>query len=160
MSVAAELESSIIQDTRDLQSACANILVSGTIEQVSYLFDPPALLADLANIDLDTLERMDAALKSSGYLSGTRPASVPQAGPSTETPAPVAGPSSSTRRASSNVVEHPPIAVLVPDPPAREVPEAARLFDEDELAMSGIEDAPARSVSAMGKDAAEDASEV
>ena len=160
MSVAAKLKSSIIQDTHNLQSACTNILASGTIEQVSYLFDPPALLADLANIDLDTLERMDAALKSSGYLPGTRPASVPQARPSTETSAPVAGPSSSTRCTSSNVVEHPPIAVLVPDLPAREVPEAAQLFDEDKLAMSGIEDAPACSVSAMGKDAVEDASEV
>jgi hypothetical protein len=161
-SMAAVLESSAIRDTRELQSACADILASGSVEQVSYLFDPPAVLESLANIDLAALTKMDEALVQSGYLPGPRSTSVPQADPSTGTAVPHAGPSTSTMArtpSSSNniLMEHPPI-VVIERPHSPEVPE---MPEADELTMSGIdEDAIARAVGDTGKDADEDAADL
>jgi hypothetical protein len=161
-SMAAVLESSAIRDTCELQSACADILASSSVEQVSYLFDLPAALKSLANIDFAALSKMDEALVQSGYLPSIRSASVPQAGPAIGTAVPHARPSTSTiarTPSSSNniLMEHPPIA-FIEHPHSLEVPETPQA---DELTMSGIdEDAIAHAIRDMGKDANEDATDL
>jgi len=95
-SMAAVLESSAICDTRELQSVCADLLSSSSIEQVSYLFNPPLVLENLANIDRDALDKMEKVLLQSGYFPGSLPAFLPQARPSTETDMPGAGHSSTS----------------------------------------------------------------
>lgn len=132
--IVAGLESSLIQNTRELQSTCLDILASGSVEQVSYLFDPPSVLDSLANIDRDALDKMEQALLQSGYLPGTLPGSIPQAYPSKESTALKAGSSSSIKRAPSTalmestptdaiVMGHPPVAVIAMRLSSPEVPE-------------------------------------
>jgi len=144
MPIVAGLESSLIQSTRELQLACDSVYESGSVEQVSYLFNPPSLLESLANVDLEVLDQMDAALSASGYLPGTSPApqvenetDVLQAGPSTST-----GPSPFTEPIPTDDtdMEHPSFEVLPQSSPAPEIP-AEEEPEEDELAMSGVEDA-------------------
>jgi len=148
MPIVAGLESSLIQSTRELQSACEGVLESGSVEQVSYLFNPPSLLESLANIDLDVLDRMDAALAASRYLPGTAPAPLVE----NETDFPPTGPSTSATPASITFVmepipvddtdmEHPSFEVLPQSSPAPEIPAEDEEPEEDELAMSGVEDA-------------------
>jgi hypothetical protein len=172
--IVAELDSSLIQTTRELQSVCEDILASGTVEQVSHLFDPPSLLAELASINLDVLQQMDAALLQSGYLSGPLSTSVSQAGPSSEAVAPEAGPSTSSKGKYSTVATKPvhtdvvvmsqPSIVAIsdrrPSPEVPETPGADSAPEEDELAMSGVEDTTGDTVENAGKGAAEDATAI
>ena len=148
MPIVAGLESSLIQSTRELQSACEGVLESGSIEQVSYLFSPPSVLEALSNFDLELLDQMDAELVASRLLPGTAPA--PQV--ESETTAPHAGPSTLTIPASPTFVmeplpvddtdmEHPSFEVLRQSSPAPEIPAEDEEPEEDELAMSGVEDA-------------------
>ena len=148
MPIVAGLESSLIQSTRELQSACEGILESGSIEQVSYLFDPPSVLEALSNFDLEALDQMDAELAASRYLPGASP--VPQV--ESETTAPEAGPSTSANPAPLTFImepipvddtdmEHPSFEVLRQSSPAPEIPAEDEEPEEDELAMSGVEDA-------------------
>jgi len=150
MPLVAELESSLIQSTRELQSACEGIFESGSAEQISYLFTPPSLLESLANIDLAALDRMDATLVASRLLPGTAPAPLVE----NETDVPQAGPSTSATPASLTFVmepipvddtdmEHPSFEVLRQSSPAPEIPAEDEEPEEDELAMSGVEDAAA-----------------
>jgi hypothetical protein len=158
----AELESSLLSDTRELQSVCEDVLASGSVEQVSYLFNPPSILAKLADIDLDALAQMDAALSQSGHLPGTLPVLVPSS-PAGEIVVPQPGPSHSVRRSSITMSEptsivdvlmaHPPVAILVESPPSLEVPKEDEAPEEDELAMSGVEE---DTVEDKGKGVAED----
>jgi hypothetical protein len=157
LSIIAELESSLIQDARDLQSTCEGILASGSVEQVSYLFDPPSVLTALANLDLDVLNEMDRALLQSGYLPGRPSTPVPQVELS-EIIAPVAGPSSSARCTSLIVVDQPPVEFLAQSSPVREV--HAESPEEDELTMSGVEDAAGNVVEDAGKGAVEGAADI
>jgi hypothetical protein len=145
MPIVAGLESSLIQSTRELQSACEGVLESGSIEQVSYLFNPPSVLESLANFDLELLDQMDAELAASRFLPGTTP--DPQV--KGETTAPQSGPSSSVNPAplvepipvDDTDMEHPSFEVLRQSSPAPEVPAEDEEPEEDELAMSGVEDA-------------------
>jgi len=148
MPIVAGLESSLIQSTRELQSACEGVFESGSIEQVSHLFNPPSVLESLANFDLEALNQMDAELAASRLLPGTVPdpqveseATVPQAGPSTS-----AGPSAFTFvmepvPVDDTDMEHPSFEVLRQSSPAPEIPAEDEEPEEDELAMSGVEDA-------------------
>jgi hypothetical protein len=148
MPIVAGLESSLIQSTRELQSACEGVLESGSIEQVSYLFNPPLVLEALANIDLEVLDQLDVELAASGFLPGT--ALDPQV--ESETAVLQAGPSTSATPASLTLVmepipvddtdmEHPSFEVLRQSSPAPEIPAEDEEPEEDELAMSGVEDA-------------------
>jgi len=150
MPLVAELESSLIQSTRELQSACEGIFESGSAEQISYLFTPPSLLESLANFDLAALDRMDATLVASKLLPGTAPAPAPPV--EHEINVPQAGPSTSATPASPTFVmepipvddtdmEHPSFEVLRQSSPAPEIPAEEEEPEEDELAMSGVEDA-------------------
>ena len=151
---------SLLRDTHKLQSACANILASGSVEQVSYLFDPPSVLDNLAKINHNALDKMEKALLQSGYFPGSLPILVPQARPSNEIAMSKAGPSPSTKRASSIInIEHPLVIVLTPDSPAQEVSRDVKAPKEDELAMSGVKDTAEGTVGDTGKGTAEDASE-
>jgi hypothetical protein len=132
-------------------------LASGSVEQISYLFDPPSVLTALANLDLNALDEMDRALLQSGYLPGEPSASVPQV-ELTEIIAPVAGPSSSVKRASPIVIDQPPVEFLAQSSPAREV--LAESPELDELAMSGVEDAAGNVVEDAGKGAVEGAADI
>ena len=148
MPIVVGLESSLIQSTRELQSACEGVLESGSIEQVSYLFNPPSVLEALSNFDLELLDQMDAELAASRLLPGTAP--DPQV--ENETGVPQAGPSTSATPASLSFVmepipvddadmEHPLFEVLPQSSPAPEIPAEDEEPEEDELAMSGVEDA-------------------
>jgi len=135
-------------------------LASGSVKQVSYLFDPPLVLDHLAKINRDTLDKMEKALLQSGYFPGSLPVLIPQARPSNEIAMSEAGPSSLTKCASSIVnIEHPLVVVLVPDSPAQEVSRDVKAPEEDELTMSEVEDTAEGAVRDAGKDAAKDASE-
>jgi len=147
MPIVVGLESSLIQSTRELQSACEGVLESGSIEQVSYLFNPPLVLEALSNFDLELLDQMDAELVASRLLPGTAPdpqvegeATVPEAGPSTS-----ANPASPTfvmepLPVDDTDMEHPSFEVLRQSSPAPEIPAEDEEPEEDELAMSGVED--------------------
>jgi hypothetical protein len=149
MPIVAELESSLIQSTRELQSACEGVFESGSIEQVSYLFNPPSVLESLVNFDLEVLDQMDAELAASRLLPGT----VPDPQVESETAAPQAGSSTSANPAPPSFImepipvddtdmEHPSFEVLRQSSPAPEIPaEDEEPEEEDELAMSGVEDA-------------------
>jgi len=164
MPIVAELESSLIQSTRELHSACDGIFESGSAEQISYLFTPPSLLESLANIDLAALDRMDTTLAASGYLPGTAPAplvenetDVPQAGPSTSaTPAPFTFVMEPIPVDDTDM-EHPSFEVLPQSSPAPEIPAEDEEPEEDELAMSGVEDATEDIVGDEGKGTEDDA---
>jgi len=147
MPIIAKLESSLIQSTCELQLACDSIYESRSVEQVSYLFNPPSLLESLANIDLEVLDQMDAALLASGYLPGTVPILAPpveheidisQARPSTST-----GPSPFTEPIPTDDtdMDHPSFEVLPQSSPVPEIPTEEEEPEEDELAMSGVKDA-------------------
>jgi len=148
MPIVAGLESSLIQSTRKLQSACKGILESGSIEQVSYLFDPPSVLEALTNFDLEALDQMDTELAASRLLSVTAPdpqvegeATVPEAGPSTSAdPAPLTF-IMEPIPVDDTDMEHPSFEVLRQSSPAPEIPAEDEEPEEDELAMSGVEDA-------------------
>ena len=139
--IVAELESSLIQSTRELQSACDSIFESGSVEQTSYLFNPPSLLESLATIDLAALDRMDAALSASQHLPGSVPVPAPQV--EIETSVPQAGPSSLSFVMEPVPVDdidmdHPWVEVLTQSSPAPEIPAENEEPEEDELAMSGV----------------------
>jgi len=158
--IVARLESSLLRDTCELQSTCADILASGSVEQVSYLFDPLLVLDNLAKIDRDALDKMEKALLQSSYFPGSLPVLVPQARPSNEIAMSEAGPSSLTKCASSIVnIKHLLVVILTPDSPAQEVSRDVKAPEEDELAMSEVEDTAEGAVRDAGKDATEDASE-
>jgi len=107
-------------------------------------------LESLANIDLAALDTMDAALSASRYLPGLVSVPAPQVG--IETSVPQAGPSSLSGPSSisfakeptpvvDTVMDHPGVAVLPQSSPAPEIPVEDEEPGEDELAMSGVEDA-------------------
>lgn len=143
LTVVAGLESSLINDARELRSVCAELMRSASVRQISYMFDPPSLLASLADIDIAALEQMDAALSQSAHLP-TAPEEKEsidsQAGSSRST-----SPSSTTGAVSSPVTDvfmaYPPVAVLLESPLS---PEAPKDVDDEPLeeyptAMSGVE---------------------
>ena len=154
--MAASLEASAIRDARELQSSCEDILRSGSVEQVSYLFDPPSVVSSLANLNRNALDAMERALVQSGYL--------PSSSSSSAAPDPPAAASSSRARPStsfrSNIIveaDHPPIAVAAQSSPAPEVP-VEETREEDELSMSGVEESEGNVVGDKGKGVAEDSS--
>ena len=140
LTIVAGLESSLINDARELQSACAELMRSASVTQVSYMFDPPSLLASLADIDIAALDQMDAALSRSAHLpSAPEEKSIaPQAGPSRSTRC-----SSTTETVSSPVADvfmaHPPVAVPLESPLSPEAPEDDEPPEEYPAAMSGVE---------------------
>ena len=102
----------------------------------------------LANIDLEAFDQMDVELAVSRYLPGASP--VPQV--ESETTAPHAGPSTLATPASPTFImepipvddtdmEHPSFEVLRQSSPAPEIPAEDEEPEEDELTMSGVEDA-------------------
>ena len=138
------------------------------------------MLDSLASIDLSVLNKMEKALLESGYMPGTLPVPVPQSSPSKGAAAPKAGPSkaalssstkhlpsrSITKPVSSSVVvlSQPPVAILAISEPSPfvipEMPDTNKVPEDDELAMSRVEDTTGDTVKTVGPGAAEGDSEV
>ena len=164
--MAAALEASAIRDARELQSSCDDILRSGSVEQVSYLFDPPSVLSSLANLDREALDLMESALARADYSSGRSASPAAAAAVSSSTTRPSSsGPTRSSRRLSaartalSSTVDvsmaPPPVSTLFDTPSSPAVPAEDGAPEEDELAMSGVEGSV---VNDKGKGVAEDSS--
>ena len=101
-------------------------------------------MESLATIDLAALDALDAALAASRYLPGPVPVPAPQVG--IETSVPQAGPSPFSFAKEpipvvDTIMDHPGVAVLPQSSPVPEIPVEDEDPGEDELAMSGVEDA-------------------
>ena len=138
------------------------------------------MLDSLASIDLGILDKMEKALLKSGYMPGTLPVTIPQSSPSKGAAAPKARPSKAAPSSltkcllsrsvmkpvstSDVVLSQPPVAILTISEPfplvIPETPDANEVPEDDELAMSGVEDTTGDTVETMGHGAAEDDSEV
>ena len=151
-------------DARELQSTCDDILRSGSVEQVSYLFDPPSVLSSLANLDREALDLMESALARADYSSGRSASPAAAAAVSSSSTRPSSsGPPRSSRRLSaaravlSSTVDvsmaPPPVSTLFDTPSSPAVPAEDEAPEEDEFAMSGVEGS---AVKDKGKGVAED----
>ncbi|KIM39692.1 hypothetical protein M413DRAFT_28895 [Hebeloma cylindrosporum] len=129
----ASIELSATRTARALRRACETLYNSGSVEQVSYLFDPPSVFEALLNVDVQALNDLEAELIGSGILPD----------PSHISPAPISVPAAAPSPVRAATPACPPITVLPDSSPVRprasSVHEEAPLPEEDEL-MPGIEE--------------------